>query len=170
MKNVTIKNKQNIIISDLNLYEDPTEFIEFNVANNTFGKPERIVRAKVQLEDESYLFPDEVYDESDVLETIEATEQLEAMVRLKAEYTIEISDYKKVPKSVTRRQSRRALHQVGLLQAVENYMLTAPVEIRIDWEESQEIRRDWNSLPQVAEALNLTNDQIDDLFILAESL
>ncbi|TGN09979.1 hypothetical protein [Leptospira bandrabouensis] len=172
MKIISIKNNNGDVISPGNIKSDEEldSWINQCISTKVWGEPERIVRAKVQLEDESFLFPDEVYDESDVLETIEATEQLEAMVRLKAEYTIEISDYKKVPKSVTRRQSRRALHQAGLLEAIENYMVTAPMEIKIDWSESQEIQRNWSSLPIVANALNLTENQIDDLFILAETL
>lgn len=169
MKNVTIKNKQNQIISDLNLYEDPSEFITFNIANNTWGKPERIVREKIQIED-SFIYPDEEYSDEDVLETIPATEQLEAMVRLKADYTIEVTDYKKVPSKVTRRQAKQALLQAGLLTAIETYMSTAPPNIQIDWYDSQEIQRDWATLSTVTQALNLTEDQVDDLFILAESL
>lgn len=171
MKNVTIRNKQNIIISDDNLYDDPTEFIQFNVANNTFGKPERIVRAKIHLYrewGEEWVFLDGAYLDEDVIETIEDND--ESFVKLRADYTIEITDYKDVPKSVTRRQAKRALHQEGLLEAVETYMETAPMEIKIDWNESQEIQRDWNSLTTVASALNLTDTQIDDLFILAKNL
>lgn len=169
MKNVTIKNKQNQIISDLNLYDDPTFFIEFNVGNKTWGKPERIVREKIQVED-SFVYPDEEYSEDDVLETIPASELSESMVRIKAEYTIEINDYKRVPKAVTRRQAKQALLQAGLLTAIETYMESAPQNIRIDWYDSQEIQRNWSTLSTVTNALQLTNDQVDDLFILAETL
>lgn len=171
MKNVTIRNKQNEIISDLNLYDDTTQFIEFNVANNTFGKPERVIRQRIHTitdEGEEWIYPDGAYLQEDVLETIEGVD--ETFVKLKPEYTIEINDYKDVPKSVTRRQAKRALHSVGLLESIEIYMATAPMEIQIDWYESQEIQRDWNSLSTVATALNLTDTQIDDLFILAKSL
>ena len=67
--------------------EDPSEWIAQGVANNWWGKPERWVLHK----DESM---SEAYDEADVLE--EKTEEHDArqvkMVRLKAEYTIEIED------------------------------------------------------------------------------
>lgn len=173
MKNVTIKNKQNQIISDLNLYDDPTEFIQFNIANKTWGKPERIVRERIHSVEEfgeMWMYPDGAYLEEDVLETIPATEQLESMVRLKADYTIEINDYKKVPKAVTRRQAKQALLQAGLLSTVETYIASAPQNIQIDWYDSQEIQRNWSTLSTVTQALNLTEDQVDDLFILAESL
>ena len=80
MKNVTIKNKQGQIISDQNIYKDPTEFINHIVSTNYWGKPICWVRAKIEKithlsdnpeEDASVIdiiFPDERYDESDVLE------------------------------------------------------------------------------------------------------
>lgn len=166
MKNVTIKDKQNIVISDLNLYDDPTEFIEFNIANNIWGKPERIVREKIETE-ESIIFPDEEYSEEDVLERFEGEEGKESTVKIRADYVIEINDYKKVPKSVTRRQAKQALLQVGLLSMIESYMASAPMNVQIDWYDALEIQRDWSTLSIVSQDLNLSSDQVDDLFILA---
>ncbi|TGL35601.1 hypothetical protein [Leptospira perdikensis] len=94
MKNVTIRNKEDLIISDLNLYEDPTEFIEFNVANNTWGRPERVVREKILIEN-SFSFLDEIYDEADVISRKEEIIDGESVnfVTLKADYTIFVVDY-----------------------------------------------------------------------------
>ncbi len=119
------------------------------------------------------VYPDERYEDSDVIDAKTEIENEVAVnyVLLPADYTIEIKDYKRVPTEVTRRQARRALLQAGLLDIVENYMqTTAPRETKIDWEDSQVFRRDWNSLPIIASALGLTDEEIDNLFILAETL
>lgn len=89
MKKVIIKNKQEVNTHGAEML-DPTEWIAYCVANNSWGLPERIV--------------DDVegnYDPADVLEHIEtvveeATEEVPAVikkqVKLKAEYIIEIVD------------------------------------------------------------------------------
>jgi hypothetical protein len=86
MKKVTIKNLAGIQTHGAEM-EDPTAWIAECVAVNAWGKPERWVLHK----DESMA---EGYDEADVLE--EKTEEHDArsvkMVKLKAEYTIEIED------------------------------------------------------------------------------
>ncbi|TGK45522.1 hypothetical protein [Leptospira bouyouniensis] len=94
MKNVTIRNKEDSIISDLNLYDDPTEFIVFNVGNNTWGKPERLVREKILIEN-SYSYLDELYDESDVISRSEEIIDGESVhfVTLRADYSISIEEY-----------------------------------------------------------------------------
>jgi len=57
------------------------EWLAQEVANNSFGKPERTVEAN-----------SEPYTQDDVLEEIPATEEEPAKVRLRAQYTIEIED------------------------------------------------------------------------------
>jgi len=101
MKNIKIYNKQNETVSDLNRYEDPTDFINHIVGTNYFGKPERWVRKKREGTNEfgepTIIYPDEVYDDLDVLGEEERplfpdSEELETYVQLKAEYSIEITD------------------------------------------------------------------------------
>lgn len=87
MKKVTIKNLAGIQTHGAEI-EDPTAWIAECVANNWWGKPERFVLHK----DEPMA---EAYDDADVLE--EKVEQDSfgvdvKMVKLKAEYTIEIED------------------------------------------------------------------------------
>ena len=79
-----------------------------------------------------------------------------------------------IPQSVTPRQARLALLQSGLLEAVESAIATmegdAGRAARIEWEFSQEIRRDNAMLQSVQAALGLTDDQVNDLFILASTI
>ena len=87
MKKVIIKNLAGIQTHGAQML-DPTEWIALCVAQNAWGKPERVVLHK----DEQGAEP---YDEADVLEEIlvESTDQpAQKMVKLKAEYQIEIID------------------------------------------------------------------------------
>lgn len=74
----------------------------------------------------------------------------------------------KVPRAVTMRQARLALLRVGLLQSVADAVATAPgIEgdaARIEWEYAQEVRRDSAFLASLANAMRMTDAQIDALF------
>lgn len=85
MKRIQISNKYGQQFGAA--IEDPSEWIAQGIAENWWGKPERIVPHKDEL-------GAEVYDDADVLEEIiEQTEFGERkMVKLKAEYTIEVED------------------------------------------------------------------------------
>lgn len=89
MKRITIKNLDGIQIAGAEML-DPSQWLADGIAGNWWGKPERRVLHK----DEPM---SEAYDEADVLE--EKTEEHEMrsvrMVKLKAEYTIEIEDISK---------------------------------------------------------------------------
>lgn len=101
MKNVKVYNKQNELVSDLNHYEDPTEFINHVVSTNYFGKPQRWVRAKETLvngnsnEPESWVWHSEHYEDSDVLDTEYRDDGRGSLVKyvlLRADYTVEVQD------------------------------------------------------------------------------
>lgn len=89
MKKVIVKNISGIQTHGAEM-EDPQMWIDSCIKQNLWGKPERWVLHK----DESM---SEAYDETDVLE--EKIEEHDArsvkMVKLKAEYTIEIEDISK---------------------------------------------------------------------------
>lgn len=75
-----------------------------------------------------------------------------------------------VPSVVTMRQARLALLAVGLLDDVEAAIAAAPQSARIEWEYATEVARDYGLVLQIAPALQLTDRQIDDLFVAAASL
>lgn len=79
-----------------------------------------------------------------------------------------------VPQVVTPRQARLALLGAGLLSSVESAIaaMTGPEgdAARITWEFAEEIRRDFPLILQLAEQLEITNEQIDQLFITASTL
>ena len=77
-----------------------------------------------------------------------------------------------VPQSVTSFQARAALHISGWLDRVETLMSdpnTDPVA-RIAWEYAQELQRQSPTVAAFADALGLTDWQVDELFIQAASI
>lgn len=78
-----------------------------------------------------------------------------------------------VPQMVSMRQARLALLEVNLLDNIEQILnsLSEPMqsEAKIEWEYATEVRRDWPTLNQIAQYLNLTSEYVDELFILAST-
>lgn len=75
-----------------------------------------------------------------------------------------------VPPSVTPYQARAALLGAGLLDAVEAHIAGAPETVRLAWEYAMTIERHSPSIAAVSAALDLTADQIDDLFRTAAGI
>jgi len=80
-----------------------------------------------------------------------------------------------VPEVVTPRQAKIALLQAGLLDDVEAAIesLEDPALKRlaqIEWEYAQEVRRDWPLLVLLAGLIGLSDDQVDELFVVAAGL
>ncbi len=82
----------------------------------------------------------------------------------------EIERKARIPQSVTMRQARLALLAAGLLDAVESAILTAGTAAKIEWEYAQEVQRNAGLIPKMAQALGMTDAQIDDLFVAAAAL
>lgn len=77
-----------------------------------------------------------------------------------------------VPQSVTRFQARAALHLAGLLPQVEALMSDPATDppARIAWQDAQEFRRQSPTVLAMAQALGLSEQQLDQLFTTAASL
>jgi len=69
--------------------------------------------------------------------------------------------------AVTRAQGRLALHRTGLLPQIEAVIAQADMEARIWYEDAQTWERDHPVVIQLGQALGLTSDQIDQLFLSA---
>lgn len=78
------------------------------------------------------------------------------------------------PTTVSMRQARLALLAAGLLQSVEASISALPepqqTAARIEWDYSSEVYRDKPFVLMLAAALDLTGEQIDNLFITAANL
>lgn len=77
-----------------------------------------------------------------------------------------------VPDVVSRFQARAALHNAGLLSAVETLIHneeTDPI-VKLAWQDATEFRRDSPTVVTMALALKLSADQIDDLFRAAAQI
>lgn len=74
------------------------------------------------------------------------------------------------PTIVTARQARLALLGAGLLDQVNAAVDAAGPAAKIEWEFATTVDRNWPLLLQLASALDLTADQIDELFETAAAL
>lgn len=79
-----------------------------------------------------------------------------------------------IPSKVTMRQARLALHSAGLLANVEAAINALPepprLAARIEWDFSSEVHRDKPFVAMIGAALDLTNAELDELFIEAATL
>lgn len=80
----------------------------------------------------------------------------------------------RVPQAVTMRQARLALLGAGLLPMVQAAIASLPSPQKeaaeIEWEYAQEVQRKHGLVPAMAQALGMTESQIDDLFFAAAAL
>ena len=70
-----------------------------------------------------------------------------------------------------RSQIRLAMHKLGILTTIENAVKNSPSdEVKIAWDYATFFYRKDPILAVMAPALGMTDDQVDDLFILAENI
>lgn len=76
-----------------------------------------------------------------------------------------------VPRSVTRYQARAVLVESGLLDSVNAYFSALPDGNldKLAWEEAPTVERDSSATGAASQALGLTAEQMDQLFIQAKS-
>lgn len=72
-----------------------------------------------------------------------------------------------IPKTVSMRQARLALYQVGKLAAVTSAINAAGEEAKLTWEYSSEVNRYDGLVPAMAASLGMTQADLDNLFLLA---
>lgn len=72
-----------------------------------------------------------------------------------------------IPVFVTRRQARLALLDASLLSTINAFISEQPEAVQIFWNDSTEIYRQHPLVLSIGAELNLTAQQLDDLFILA---
>ena len=77
-----------------------------------------------------------------------------------------------VPQSVSRFQARAALHLAGLLDQVEGLMVdpSTPTLARLAWADAQEFKRSSPTIASMAQALGLSDEDVDALFISASAI
>ena len=77
-----------------------------------------------------------------------------------------------IPQFVSRFQGRAALANAGHFTTVNNYMASLPVDNlqRLAWEDAHEFRRNSPTVAAMQALLNLSDAEIDDLFIEAATI
>jgi hypothetical protein len=71
---------------------------------------------------------------------------------------------------VSMRAFRRALAQVGLRQAVDDYVAAAPIEVRDDWATAQRVARNDPLIVAAGTALGQDDAAMDGLFAVAQQI
>ena len=116
--------------------------------------------------------------------TFESEEQFNSLIKttiqnengdnVEVDITLEFYEDKKVPSSVTMRQARLALLRVGLLEQVNQIINELPSpekeNAQIEWNHAQEVQRRNSFVDLLAPSIGLTDEQVNDLFILASTL
>lgn len=80
---------------------------------------------------------------------------------------IKSAEAKKKP--ISMRQARIQLHRVGVLVNVDA-ILSANEEMKIAWEYSTYLERNNNLVISMGQQLNMSDEQLDDLFIAAQQI
>jgi hypothetical protein len=75
-----------------------------------------------------------------------------------------------IPSVVSMRQARLALLQSGLLTTVDAAIAQGTEADKISWEYATEVNRNDALVTNLSVTLGLTDQQLDDLFVLASSL
>lgn len=75
-----------------------------------------------------------------------------------------------VPTVVSMRQARLALLQADLLTSVNAAIAQADEAVKIEWEYAGEVRRDSPLVQEMAETLDLSVEQLDELFMAGSKL
>ncbi|WP_370144567.1 hypothetical protein [Bradyrhizobium elkanii] len=75
-----------------------------------------------------------------------------------------------VPQSVTPRQIRLALYEIGLRQQVEDYVNSQDITVKDSWNYATQIERTNPLILACKSALSKTDEELDQLFILAASI
>ena len=76
----------------------------------------------------------------------------------------------RIPRTVSMRQARLALHAAGLLVTVDAAIAQAGGEAQIEWEYATEVRRDASLVEQMGQMLTLDDAALDQLFVTAATL
>lgn len=75
-----------------------------------------------------------------------------------------------VPQVLTMRQAKLVLLAAGLLDDVDAAVSAADRATQIEWEYATEVQRDWPALKVMADAMGMTDAQLDALFIQGAAL
>lgn len=75
-----------------------------------------------------------------------------------------------VPQSITPRQARIMLLQMGMLQAVEEMIAQQDEATKIAWEYTTEFRRDNPLLLSLSANMSLSSEEVDQFFVNASKL
>jgi hypothetical protein len=92
------------------------------------------------------------------------------MKRTQEELVVSIKAHEARSKPITMRQLRLKLLESGLLLTVEESMASASEAVKIEWQFGDVINRDNPLVASVSGSLNLSNLEVDEMFLQARML
>ena len=94
--------------------------------------------------------------------------------RTAEELEVSLKEWERSQTKVTMRQARLALYRQGLLETVDTQIATIDeprrVEAGIEWRHADTVERLSPLVAEVSASLNLSEEQVDELFELAATL
>lgn len=82
---------------------------------------------------------------------------------------VDTTPTKNVPEYISAYQARIALTEAGLITSVENAVNAQSGNLKIRWNWAGLLHRNHPDVLEIAQALGWTSEQLDDLFITAQS-
>ncbi len=150
-----------------------SEYIEFDISENRESLINKIINSRYTVDKELAVINNNGEEYREYLQFRELAKILvdNWLVYSGQQANITV----KVPQTITMRQARLALLNVGLLDQVNNAISSISDEIsrrkaEIDWEYATNVERNWPWVIQLAPILGLTDNQLDNLFIEASKL
>lgn len=140
MKKVKVINHKNNSLYG-GEFEDPAEFINFNITSNAWGRPERWILAASEpyepadvLQTEERTFSYTVQELNELGHTVEVVkERSETWVLLRAEYTIEIEDITEALKNEVRIKELKQLLVESDYRMTADYYATMSATDQTKW-------------------------------------
>ena len=155
--NVVIYAQDDLVLTDKNVYGD-------NWHDNNFTNDNAIIVDAI-LPD---IFCGAVYTYIDGTWAVWDAKRYDEITNPKIDEPLTIQAT--IPDVVTMRQARLALLQNDLLDAVDMAVATMTKDVQITWEYATEVRRDNQLVASIKELMLWTDEQIDELFVLAGAL
>ena len=93
-----------------------------------------------------------------------------SIIKIKSTDPLSALEAERAAMKCSRFQARAALHLAGLLEATETAVAASDPITQIAWQDATDYYRSSETIAVIAKAINLTDEQIDDLFRVAMTI
>ena len=93
-----------------------------------------------------------------------------SIIKIKSTDPLAALETERAAMKCSRFQARAALHLAGFLEATEAAVAASDPITQIAWQDATDYYRSSQTIAVIAKAINLTDEQIDDLFRVAMTI